>query len=259
MTDNSKQMTYSSMHDGYYISSCEKGMINMSGYSWIQEQETAGLMWKREEQSFKECSMYDVKLVDLSGNELQGDIPYGISNLTGLISLDLSRNNLSGGIPLNIGQLTSLDFLDLSNNHLSGEIPISLADVSRLGTLDLSNNNLSGKIPLSTQLQGFNSSSYMGNPLLCGAPLRECAGDKQPTNKPNTSNTIRQDEHGDGDFYLGLCISVVLGFIIGFWGVCGSIVLKRSWRHAFFRFFDDMKDKLYVMVVLNVAGAWRKP
>ncbi|KMT16126.1 hypothetical protein BVRB_3g052880 [Beta vulgaris subsp. vulgaris] len=214
--------------------------------------EETSIMWKREEQIFRNSLMQLVKSIDLSFNKLQRDIPDGITSLKGLINLDLSRNNLSGRIPSNIGQLKSLDFLDLSNNHLSGEIPISLADVSRLGTLDLSYNNLSGKIPLSTQLQGFSSSSYMGNTLLCGAPLRECAGDKQPTNKPNTSNTIRQDEHGDGDFYLGLCISVVLGFIIGFWGVCGSIVLKRSWRHAFFHFFDDMKDKLYGML-------WRKP
>ncbi|KNA02687.1 hypothetical protein SOVF_216320 [Spinacia oleracea] len=213
-------------------------------------EETAVIEWKREQQKFKD-TLAQVNYIDLSSNELEGEIPDGITNLTGLISLDLSRNKLRGSIVSNIGQLILLEFLDLSNNHLSGVIPTSLADVSYLGTLDLSNNNLSGKIPLGTQLQGFDPSSYKGNPLLCGAPLRKCPGDKPP----NGESMIHQEEHGNDDIYPGLYISVVLGFIIGFWGVCGTLVMKTSWRHAFFRLFDGMKDKVYVMVVVNIARA----
>ncbi|XP_021764898.1 protein BRASSINOSTEROID INSENSITIVE 1-like [Chenopodium quinoa] len=216
--------------------------------------EAAIIEWKREAQRFGEKLLGLVNYIDMSNNELEGEIPDEISNLTNLLSLDLSRNKLTGRIPSNIGQLTSLELLDLSNNHLSGVIPASLADVSFLGTLNLSNNNLSGRIPLSTQLQGFDPSSYMGNPLLCGEPLQKCADDEPPAG----GNIIHQEKHGHDNFYLGLCISVVLGFIVGFWGVCGSLVVKRSWRHAFFSFFGDIKDKIYVMMVVNVAKIWRK-
>ncbi|XP_021764997.1 LRR receptor-like serine/threonine-protein kinase GSO2 [Chenopodium quinoa] len=222
--------------------------------------EAAMIEWKREEQRFAGTSLRLVNYIDMSNNELEGEIPDGISNLTKLLSLDLSRNKLTGIIPSNIGQLASLEFLDLSNNHLSGVIPRSLADVSSLAILDLSNNNLSGRIPLGTQLRGFDPSSYMGNPLLCGAPRQGCAGDEPPPAMTinNGTNVTHQEEHGIDTFYLGLYISVVLGFIVGFWGVCGTLVVKRTWRHAFFSFFGDIKDKIYVMVVLNVARIWRK-
>ncbi|XP_074284162.1 receptor-like protein EIX2 [Silene latifolia] len=88
----------------------------------------------------------------LCGNELRGEIPYGILILNGLESLDLSKNKLSGNIPFEIGNLTALELLDMSNNHLTGEIPTSLAKVTTLKIMNVSNNNLYGKIPVSTQL-----------------------------------------------------------------------------------------------------------
>ncbi|XP_057951138.1 receptor-like protein EIX2 isoform X2 [Malania oleifera] len=41
-----------------------------------------------------------------------------------------------------------------------------------------------------------------------------------------------------------------LGFVVGFWGVCGTLVLNTSWRIAYFRFLNNMKDKLFVMVAI---------
>ncbi|KAL9237387.1 hypothetical protein vseg_011941 [Gypsophila vaccaria] len=192
-------------------------------------------------------------------NNLQGRIPDGILSLVGLVFLNLSQNNLDGAIPTGIGQLTSLEFLDLSRNHLSGEIPTSLASISYLEILDLSKNNLSGKIPLGTQLQGFDASAYTGNPGLCGAPLPVCSGYKATPVVENRGKIAQQDEHKSDDIFLGLYISVVLGVITGFSGVCGSLVLKSSWRRAFFRFYDDTKDRVYVMVAVNIARACRRP
>ncbi|XP_074291581.1 receptor-like protein EIX1 [Silene latifolia] len=222
--------------------------------------ETAIVTWKREEQNFKYSLRY-VKSIDFSFNELSGEIPDGIYNLTGLVSLDLSNNNMSGSISAEIGQLTALELLDLSGNHLSGTIPDSLAQLSSLAILGLSNNNLSGKIPIGTQLQSFDANSYTGNPGLCGAPLLKCPGDQAELNAPNGNNSSTvQEKHEDYDlFLLGLYISVVLGFIIGFWGVCGTLVIKRSWRHAWFQLIQDAHDRFYEIALGIIPQAWKKP
>ncbi|XP_074317997.1 receptor-like protein EIX2 [Silene latifolia] len=213
------------------------------------------IMWKRKEQNFGGgyYSVGLVKTIDLSNNILEGDISEEISSLIALISINLSRNHLSRVIPSRIGQLTSLESLDLSHNELSGEIPTSLAKISTLEVLDLSYNNLSGRIPDGTQLQSFDISAYMGNPGLCGAPLPKCHEDERAI----TPTNIDKEQPSD-NFMVGVYISVVLGFIFGFWGVCGTLVVKTSWRHAFFRFYDDIKDQIYVMVVVNIARVCRR-
>ena len=47
-----------------------------------------------------------------------------IGFLQALDSLDLSKNQLCGEIPSSISVINFLNFLDLSNNNLSGKIPI---------------------------------------------------------------------------------------------------------------------------------------
>ncbi|TVT99783.1 hypothetical protein EJB05_54824, partial [Eragrostis curvula] len=85
--------------------------------------------------------------LDLSHNNLVGEIPYEITSLVGLRVLNISHNQLSGKIPEKIGLLRLLESLDLSWNELSGEIPPSLSDITMLSKLNLSYNNLSGRIP----------------------------------------------------------------------------------------------------------------
>ncbi|XP_021800268.1 wall-associated receptor kinase-like 14 [Prunus avium] len=48
-------------------------------------------------------------------------------------------------------------------------------------------------------------------------------------------------------------VSMVFGFIVGFWAVCGTLVLKKSWRYAYFNFFDNMQEKVALKIALNVA------
>ncbi|KAK9672534.1 hypothetical protein RND81_12G106500 [Saponaria officinalis] len=236
-----------------------QGMANTQLSVFDNHFDGALIMWKRKEQLFTgHYSLGKARAIDFSNNRLEGQIPEGIASLIGLVSINLSRNHLSGAIALNIGQLTSLESLDLSHNELSSKIPTSLAKITALSTLDLSYNNLSGKIPTGPQLQTFDYSSYMGNPELCGAPLPKCEGDEAATVPQNRDNAAPHNEHHLDDFMLGLYISVVLGLIIGFWGVCGTLLLKRTWRHAFFRFYDNMKDRIYVIVVVHVARVWRR-
>ena len=140
-----------------------------------------------------------------------------------------------------------LECLDLSNNQLSGKIPTSLAQLNYLAVLDLSNNILFGEIPTSTQLQSFKASAYAKNEGLCGIPLALCPGDIL---KPSTPNM--EKDHGLS-FKQEVGISLAFGFIFGFWGVVGTFVLKKSWRIAFFNFFDAVGDWFYVGIAISMS------
>ncbi|GMN68265.1 hypothetical protein TIFTF001_037325 [Ficus carica] len=192
-----------------------------------------------------------VKSIDLSSNKLMGEIPTEITQLIQLVSLNLSRNNFSGRIPSEIGKLTLLDALDLSNNQLFGEIPSSLTEVDRLNVLNLSNNHLSEKIPTGTQLQSFEASSYTGNPELCGAPLlKRC-----PSDEPTVSTAPAAQDEEDQDKFVtpGFYVTLGLGFVVGFWGVCGTLIFSKTWRYSYFNFLDDVYDWIYVMVAVHRA------
>lgn len=194
-------------------------------------------------------TLYLVKSIDLSSNILQGEIPEEISSLILLGTLNLSRNQLTGKIPSKIGNLHWLETLDLSHNHLSGQIPQSLSSLTSLSHLNLSYNNLSGRIPSGNQLQTLiDPSIYMENPSLCGVPFStKCPGDDTfPFKDTKDMNEGRNDE-------LWFYVSMVLGFIVGFWGVCGTLILKTSWRYAYFQFFDNIKDKVALAIALKIA------
>ncbi|KAM1346881.1 hypothetical protein ACFX2H_035877 [Malus domestica] len=191
-----------------------------------------------------------VKSIDLSSNNLQGEIPEEISNLFLLGTLNLSMNQLTGKIPSKIGNLHLLETLDFSHNHFSGHIPQSLSSLTSLSHLNLSYNNLTGRIPSGSQLQTLNDLSiYMNNPSLCGVPLStNCPGDDTfPAKDANDKN-----EDGNHD-KLWFYVSVVLGFIVGFWSICGTLIFKTSWRYAYFQFFDNIKDKVVLAIALKVA------
>ncbi|KAB1224332.1 hypothetical protein CJ030_MR2G004237 [Morella rubra] len=205
-------------------------------------------------------TLHLLKLIDLSSNKLEGEIPREITSLSGLIGLNLSRNLLSGTIPQSIDSLKDLNFLDLSRNHLSGPIPQSLATLSLLGYLNLANNNLSGKIPTGTQLQSFSASVYAGNRYLCGLPLpTKCLGDEATQGPPSSGKheDVSVQEHANSYDQLWLYSSIALGFIVGFWGVCGSLLLKSSWRRAYFQSLENIGDRIYVTVVVSVAKLLR--
>jgi hypothetical protein len=186
-----------------------------------------------------------LKCIDLSSNKLVGDIPLELAKLEGLISLNLSRNNLSGDIMGNIGQMKMLEVLDLSKNQLSGEIPSGLGMLNFLSVLDLSDNKISGKIPLSTQLQSFNVTSYDGNSELCGLPLpKKCHGEDKSA-VPTTVKYGNEEEDEDTIVTTGFYRSSVLGFVVAFWGFYGLLLIRNSWRYAYFNFVDKIIDLFY--------------
>ncbi|XP_028951864.1 receptor-like protein EIX2 [Malus domestica] len=211
-------------------------------------EDEASLIWNGIMSKYK-STLGLVKSIHLSSNRLTGEIPSEVTDLVGLVSLNLSRNNLTGQITPKIGKLQSLDLLDLSNNQIHGTIPTSLIGISGLGKLDLSNNNLSGKIPIGSQLQPYDATVFAGNPLLCGIPLEHMCSPKETTleEQPVVDN---QDEDDDGFITPGFYMSLGLGFIIGFWGVCGSLIFNRSWRYMYFKLLNGLNDWLYIKVAL---------
>ncbi|XP_068314356.1 receptor-like protein EIX1 [Pyrus communis] len=129
---------------------------------------------------------FGVTALDLSLNNISGEIPEELTSLVNLQLLDLSNNLLTGRIPSKMGGMEGLEYLDMSKNQLSGGIPLSMSNLTFLNHFNVAYNNLTGPIPKSTQLQSFDASSFIGTKL-CGPPLREnCSTDAE---KPGGSRT----------------------------------------------------------------------
>ncbi|XP_068316145.1 tyrosine-sulfated glycopeptide receptor 1-like [Pyrus communis] len=179
------------------------------------------------------------KRISFRNNSLSSKIPLEIGKLQLLQELDIGFNNFFGNIPNQISNLPNLERLDLSRNHFSGELPASLSSLHFLSSFSVAYNNLQGKIPLGTQLQGFNDTAFEGNPGLCGFPLpNECQ-----KKRPGDTTKNLEDVHDTANGIPWLHISVSLGFILGFWGVCGPLALSRSWRFAYFQFLSNIVDR----------------
>ncbi|MED6205754.1 hypothetical protein PIB30_020723 [Stylosanthes scabra] len=189
-----------------------------------------------------------VVIINLSENKLVGDIPEGITLLTGLHGLNLSHNHLNGNIPNMIGDMKSLESLDVSNNQLSGTIPSSISAITSLSRLNLSHNNLSGPIPTENQFSTFEASTYVGNPYLCGLPLPNSCSSNSSSQGPGDEENGTRDKLEKWGFYF----VVAAGFATGFWGIIGLLYLKKNWRHACFKRMEDVADWIYVEVAVTM-------
>ncbi|VAI51703.1 unnamed protein product [Triticum turgidum subsp. durum] len=189
-------------------------------------------------------------VLDLSSNSLAGQIPKEMPLLIGLTNLNLSNNHLTGAIPNKIGDLRQLDSLDLSFNEFSGSIPSSLSALTYLSHLNLSYNNLSGAIPSGQQLQALDNQMYIyiGNPGLCGDPVsRNCS-----------THDAEQSALEDIDHIPSVYLAMSIGFVVGLWTVFCTMLMKRTWRAAFFQFVDMMYDMVYVQVAVRWAHMMEK-
>ena len=88
------------------------------------------------------CSGDHVTRLYLSYNQLTGNIPAELGNLTNLQELYLDGNQLSGSIPADLGNLIYLEFLSLESNQLTGSIPVELMNMNSLYYINICGNKL---------------------------------------------------------------------------------------------------------------------
>nr|XP_034606328.1 receptor-like protein EIX2 isoform X1 [Setaria viridis] len=211
--------------------------------------ETTSVLTKGQQLELSKGIQYMVN-IDLSCNNLTGQIPQGISALVALKSLNVSWNHLSGRIPNNIGDLKALESLDLSHNELSGEIPSSISALTSLASFNLSYNNLSRTIPTGNQLQTLATddpeSMYVGNIGLCGPPLpKGCPGN-------GTSNfPVDEPEQKDNGMVNSIYLSMIIGFIFGLWVVFCIMLLYKGLRYSYFASIDYLYHTMCVHVVVT--------
>ncbi|ONK79934.1 uncharacterized protein A4U43_C01F11990 [Asparagus officinalis] len=164
--------------------------------------------------------MKQLAKLNLSGNNLTGEILSELVQCSSLESVDLSCNQLSGEIPADITHLHILGTLNLSRNQFTGEIPSEMQRMQSLTTIDLSYNNLSGTIPIQGQFLVFNASSFEGNPALCGAQLHQsspCISSHAPKSSRNNSA------------HKNLTLAILIPILFSILALL-AIKLHRSWR-----------------------------
>ncbi|XVE84487.1 hypothetical protein DITRI_Ditri17bG0017500 [Diplodiscus trichospermus] len=102
------------------------------------------------------CQLTNLQVLDISSNNLTGNLPECFSNFTSLERLYLYSNKFSGNVSA-LKSLISLESLDLSYNQFSGNISV-LKSLISLKSLDLSYNQFSGNI---SALKSLNSLQWL--------------------------------------------------------------------------------------------------
>lgn len=147
-------------------------------------------VYKSQQRQFRMPISFSTTL-NLGMNNFIGVIPEEIGQLKALLTLYLSYNDFTGPIPQSICNLTNLESLDLSSNHLTGAIPTALNNLHFLSKFNVSDNDLEGPIPTTGQLSTFPSSSFEGNPKLCGPMLaRHCGSAEALVSTKQTEDKV---------------------------------------------------------------------
>ncbi|KAK6119965.1 hypothetical protein DH2020_046292 [Rehmannia glutinosa] len=173
--------------------------------------------------SLIECKR--LRNLDFSQNNFSGPLPNGIGkNLVLLEKLDLSFNGFSGSIPGDLGYLSNLQgTLDLSHNMFNGSIPTSLGNLPEKVYIDLTYNKLSGPIPQNGALVNRGPTAFIGNPGLCGPPLKNLCSSNSEASSPSSFPYLPDNHPPEGGGKVGggrglskaTLIAIIVGDVIG--------------------------------------------
>ncbi|KAG5380084.1 hypothetical protein IGI04_027926 [Brassica rapa subsp. trilocularis] len=178
--------------------------------------------------------------LDISENELSGNIPSELGSLLELQVLNVSHNNLSGLIPESFSGLKNVESLDLSFNKLQGLIPQGLTKLSGLAVFNVSFNHLSGVIPQGSQFNTFDTLSFVGNPLLCGKPTnRSCGG----STFQEPDNGVKDDDESQIDM-VSFYWSFLAAYVTILLGIFSSLSFDSPWRRFWFYVVDVFIHKV---------------
>ncbi|KAL8502581.1 hypothetical protein ACS0TY_021646 [Phlomoides rotata] len=121
----------------------------------------------------KMWSLSDLQNFSMVSCGVSSDIP-AFEGCKSVCVIELRMNNLSGKIPQSVSNCKNLVMMDLASNNLTGSIPIELAHLPAIQLFNVSYNDISGSIPSNKAFKTMDQSAFLGNPRLCGAPLRPC-------------------------------------------------------------------------------------
>ncbi|KAK7843947.1 receptor-like protein 6 [Quercus suber] len=94
------------------------------------------------------CKVNSLKILDISDNQLIGEIPQCLGTFSSSLSiLNLKRNLFKGNLPETFLEGSNLTSLDFSYNQIQGKIPRSLVKCRMLEVLNLGNNMMIGTFP----------------------------------------------------------------------------------------------------------------
>ncbi|XP_068654497.1 leucine-rich repeat receptor-like serine/threonine-protein kinase BAM1 [Aristolochia californica] len=198
--------------------------------------------------------------LDFRANKFSGPIAPEISKCRLLTFVDLSQNELNGEIPDEITSMRILNYLNISRNHLVGSIPASISTMQSLTSVDFSYNNLSGLVPGTGQFSYFNSTSFLGNPGLCGPYLGPCK---------NGEGNGDHTPHVKGPLSASLKLLLVIGLLLCSIAFAVAAIIKarslkktnavRAWKLTAFQRLDftcdDVLDCLKDDNIIGKGGA----
>ena len=137
-TDNTNWLTDAPLYQWYGVSADPNGWVI---HLYLDSNQLSG------EIPAELANLTSLGALFLSHNRLSGEIPEELGSLTNLHTLELNGNQLTGQIPSELGSFPYLQIFELNGNRLTGPIPVELGNLTNLIKLSLSDNQLSGKIP----------------------------------------------------------------------------------------------------------------
>ncbi|KAK8959193.1 putative LRR receptor-like serine/threonine-protein kinase [Platanthera guangdongensis] len=183
-------------------------------------------------------SMHQISLLHIDDNQFSGRFEPEIGSLP-LIDLTASNNRFSGQIPAALGRIQCLQSLDISVNNFSGEFPYSLNGLSYLNKFNVSFNPfLHGIIPASGQIATFDSSSFIGDPLISFS-----ISSLQNSSPPMSAAPPRRRSTDTTTIWIIIALIVPL-FLFGI--ICWIFLcLKARSRSATHHFLNSYQDSAF--------------